>query len=173
MRKLKPTDYKLLSELIKNPRLSDRQVARKMGSSQPTITRKRRELEEERLLDYTAIPDLKKLGYEILAFTFGRWNFKDYPDTRVEEMKKFIEEHPNILFISTGSGLGYDRMGISVHKDYNGYYKTMHDYETGWGKCFEVFSTFIVSLQTDNILRNLTFKYLAELMKRENVQKKA
>jgi hypothetical protein len=63
-------------------------------------------------------------------------------------------------------------MDISVHKDYSDYSKTMQDYKTGLGKCFEVFSTFMVSLQSDNILRNLTFKYLAELMKKENVQKK-
>jgi DNA-binding Lrp family transcriptional regulator len=168
MKKLKPIDYGIISELIKDSRLSDRQVAKKIGTSQPTVTRRRIELDKERLIDYTAVPDLKKLGFEILAFTFGNWNFKEYPDTRVEEMKKIIEAHPNVLFISTGSGMGWDRMGISVHKDYTDYLKVIQDYKTGWGKCFKSFSSFIVSLQSDNVLRNITFRYLAELMKKEH-----
>jgi DNA-binding Lrp family transcriptional regulator len=165
MMKLKPIDFEIVSELITNPRLSDRQLGRILKTSQPTVTRRRTDLEKAGLLDYTAIPDLKKLGYEILAFTFGKWNFKDYPDTRVEEMKNFIEQHPNVIFISTGSGSGYDRRGISMHKDYSDYSRTMEDYRTGWGKCFESFSSFIVSLQSDNLLRNLTFRYLAKFMK--------
>ena len=170
MRKLKPTDYRLLYELVKNPRLSDRQIARVLGSSQPTITKKRTAFEKNGLLEYTAIPNFKKLGYEILAFTFGRWNLQKYPNTRVEEMKKFIEEHPNIIFISTGSGSGWDRIGVSVHKDYSDYLKTIQGYQNGWGKYFETFSSFIVSLQSDNILRDITFKYVAELMKKEHVK---
>ena len=44
LKKLKPIDYELVSELIKNSRLSDRQVAKKMNVSQPTVTRRRGEL---------------------------------------------------------------------------------------------------------------------------------
>ena len=130
MRKLKPTDYRLLYELVKNPRLSDRQIARVLGSFQPTITKKRTAFEKNGLLEYTAILNFKKLGYEILAFTFGRWNLQKYPNTRVEEMKKFIEEHPHIIFISTGSGSGWDRIGVSVHKDYSDYLKTIQAIRT-------------------------------------------
>lgn len=172
MRKLKQVDYAIISELIKNPRLSDRQLAKTLKTSQPTVTRRRTELEKEELIDYTAIPDLKKLGYEILAFTFGKWNHQQHPDTHVDEMKKFIKEHPNIIFISTGSGSGADRMGISVHKNYSDYSKVMQDYKAGWGKYFESFSSFIISLQSDNILRNLSFKLLAEAMKEEHAQEK-
>lgn len=165
MIKLKSIDYEIISELIKNSRLSDRQVAKRLGISQPTVTRRRAQLEKEGLLDYTGVPDLKKLGFEILAFTFGKWSFQKIPETHAEEIKEFIRKHPGTIFMSTGSGLGWDRVCISVHKDYSDYSKAMRDLKTELGQYCESFSSFIVSLQSDDVLRNLTFKYLTKLLK--------
>jgi DNA-binding Lrp family transcriptional regulator len=168
MLKLKPMDYALIAELVKNPRLSDRQLSKILNMSQPTITRKRTLIERQGLLDYNAIPNLRKLGYQILAFIFGSWKHKEFPDTRADEMEKYIAQIPNILFISTGSGLNYDRMAIAVFKDYSEYSKTIREFKLAWARYFADFSSFIVSLQTDNVLRNFTFKPLAEAMKREH-----
>jgi DNA-binding Lrp family transcriptional regulator len=170
MTKMKPIDYEIISELIRNSRLSDRQIAKLLGTSQPTITRRRTKLEKEGLLDYTAVPDLKKLGFEILAFTFARWNFEGHPDAHVKEMKKFVEKHPGIIFISTGSGLGWDIVSISIHKDYSDYTRNIQDFRLGFGEFYEMLSSFIVSLQSDNVLRNLTFKYLTKLLKENGTQ---
>lgn len=167
MNKLTPLDIKILFQLVKDSRQSDRKIAKALGVSQPTVTRRRAILEKQGLLEYSAIPDLKKLGFEILAFTFGRWNFQEYPDTHVEQMKQFIAQNPNIIFISTGTGSGTDRIGISVHKDYADYSRTIQNFKTGWGKYFETLSSFIVSLQTDNILQNLSFKHLASLIEQQ------
>ena len=165
MRKLKAIDYEIISELIKNSRLSDRQLAKKLGTSQPTVTRRRTELDKERLLDYTAVPDLRKLGFEILAFTFGKWNFAECPDTRVDEMKKWIDSQPGVILMSTGSGMGLDRMGLSVHKDYADYTRVIQDFKSKFGDCYEVFSSFIVSLESDVMLRSISFKSFIELLR--------
>jgi DNA-binding Lrp family transcriptional regulator len=70
MRKLELT---VISELMKNSRISDRELAKKIGKSQPTITRIRRRLEKEGYIrEYSMLPDLSKLGYELMALTFGR-----------------------------------------------------------------------------------------------------
>jgi len=45
MTKLKVIDYKILFELTKNSKISDRKLAKKVGVSQPTITRRRAKLE--------------------------------------------------------------------------------------------------------------------------------
>ena len=171
MKKLTPIDHQILFQLIKNSRQSDRQIAKTLKISQPTVTRRRTILEKNGLLEYTSIPDLKKLGFEILAFIFGKWNFQKYPDTHIDDMRKFIDNHPNIIFISTGTGQTYDRIGISFHRNYSDYSKTIQDFQEGWGKYFETFSSFIVSLQSDNILRNLTFKHLAEYMNQPDQNK--
>jgi DNA-binding Lrp family transcriptional regulator len=170
MIKLKSIDYEIISELIKNSRLSDRQVAKKLGTSQPTVTRRRTQLEKEGMLDYTGVPDLKKLGFEILAFTFGKWSFQKHPDSHVEEIKEFIRKHPGTIFMSTGSGFGWDRVCISVHKDYSDYSKVMQDFKSEWGQYCESFSSFIVSLQSDNVLRNLSFKHLTKLLRKSQTE---
>jgi DNA-binding Lrp family transcriptional regulator len=161
---LKDVELRLIAELVKNSRRSDRQLAKAIGTSQPTVSRTIKKLEKEGLLDYTAVPDLKKLGFEILAFTFGKWNFQKNPDTHVDEMKKFIDEHPNLIFVSTGAGLGSDRVGISVHKDYSDYSRVIQDFKTEFGEYYESLSSFIISLRSDTILRSITFKFLTKLL---------
>jgi DNA-binding Lrp family transcriptional regulator len=167
MNKITSLDIKILFQLVKDSRQSDRQIAKVLNVSQPTVTRRRTILEKQGFLEYSAIPNLKKLGFEILAFTFGRWNFQEYPGTRVEQMKQFIAQNPNMIFISTGTGSGYDRIGVSVHRDYADYSRTIQNFKTGWGKYFETLSSFIVSIQTDKILQNLSFKYLVNLVEQE------
>jgi len=44
---MKETELKLVSELMKNSRRSDRELARAMGVSQPTVSRMIRKLEKE------------------------------------------------------------------------------------------------------------------------------
>ena len=62
---------KLLYEMMRNSKRSDRGIAKIIGVSQPTITRMRQRLEKTGYIrDYTVIPNLEKLGYEIAAFTF-------------------------------------------------------------------------------------------------------
>jgi DNA-binding Lrp family transcriptional regulator len=159
---LKPLDYKIIAQLVRNSKQSDRQLAKTLNVSQPTITRRRIDLERKGLLDYTAVPNLGKLGFQILAFIFGKWDFQEHPTTHVEEMKDFISKHPQIVYISTGSGLNFDRMAIAFFKDYSEYSDVMQEYKASWGKYFTNFSSFIVSLKSDNILRPLTFKPLTK-----------
>jgi DNA-binding Lrp family transcriptional regulator len=166
---LKPVDWGILSELVKNSRLSDRQLARLVGVSQPTATRRRGELERERMLDYTAVPDLKRIGFEILAIILAKWKRGQYPDTNVQAAKNFIDRHPNIIFVSTGLSSHADRIAISVHRDYQDYAKFMQEVKTEWGE-FMTTDTFLVSLSNDNILRHLSFKYLTDYLKKVKPQ---
>jgi len=164
---LKDSERKIICELIKNSRGSDREIAKAVGVSQPTVTRTRNRLEKERMINYVGIPDLAKMGYEIMAFMFANWKHQEYPDTRVSKAKEFIAKHPNILFVSTGIGANSDRMGISVHKNYSDYAKYMTEMKTEWAELMEVTDIFVISLNSDNILRNLTFKQLAECIRKE------
>jgi DNA-binding Lrp family transcriptional regulator len=80
MSPLKSLDLKILSELMKNSKISDRAIAKKLGVSQPTVTRRRASLEKQRFLEHTVIPNLKKLGYGIIAITFTKYK----PDAKIE-----------------------------------------------------------------------------------------
>jgi DNA-binding Lrp family transcriptional regulator len=75
---LKDTEAALISELISNSRRSDRELARAIGVSQPTVSRMIRRLEMEGVVnEYTMIPDFRKLGYNLCAFIFLK--LKDLP----------------------------------------------------------------------------------------------
>lgn len=169
---LKPTDYAIIAELIKNSRLSDRQLGRTLHVSQPTVTRRRGQLEKEKLLDYTAIPDLGKLGYDIIAMTFGNWKYEQYPDTKVPKAKDFITGHPNIIFVSTGRGNGSDRVAVSVHKNYSDYTRFMQEIRLDWGEHMETTGSFIIALRSDDMPRPLSLKYMAESLEKENQEQK-
>jgi DNA-binding Lrp family transcriptional regulator len=173
LKELKAIDYAIIAELIKNSRPSDRQLGKILHVSQPTITRRRGELEKERLFDYTSIPDLAKLGFEILAITFGnRAVDREHAELQIEKAKDFIEEYPNIIFVSSGNGFNSDRVVMSVHKDYSDYSKFQQEIKQEWGEIMTVVGSFIISLTSDSILRHLTFKYLAELIKEEHIQQR-
>ena len=55
MNLVKDVELKLVSELIKNSRRSDREVARVLGLSQPTVGRMIKKLEKRR--NYTRVYD--------------------------------------------------------------------------------------------------------------------
>jgi DNA-binding Lrp family transcriptional regulator len=111
---------KLLYELIKNSRRSDRDLAKVLRFSQPTVTRTRRKLEDEKyILQYTAVPDFTKLGFELAAFTFAQWTSQE---AGAELPYKGLEKDPRVIFIAEGSGIdGKNAIIITVHKNYTDY----------------------------------------------------
>jgi DNA-binding Lrp family transcriptional regulator len=174
MNKISKNDYEILFELIKNCKRSDRELAKVIGISQPTITRSRTKIEKERLIsDYTAMPNLEKIGVEIIAFTF----FTVKPEDRrpkdlagkFEDWKKdsddFYAKHSNIIFASTGRGLGKNSIWISLHKNYASYVIFLRDVELRWGKYLEKTDSFIVSVESDRLRRLFTLRYLPEYLK--------
>ncbi len=156
----------VLKEMLKNSRFSDREMARRIGVSQPTITRARNELEkQEYVKSYTVIPDFSKMGYQILAFTFIK--MRSYPS--VEEAQKIVKvasewvgKHHNVIFTADGEGLGgKDIIMISLHKDYPRYSDFIRSYALEWGQVVSDFESFLVSLGAGYKFKPLDLKYLA------------
>ena len=86
---MKKNDWKLISELMKNSRRSDRELARTIGVSQPTVNRMIKKLEKEGYIkEYTMIPDFSKLGYKILAITFFKYK-QSFDAEKVKKARKF------------------------------------------------------------------------------------
>jgi DNA-binding Lrp family transcriptional regulator len=162
----------LLKEMLKNQRRSDRDLAKLFGSSQPTITRMRNQLEKGGYIKtYTIIPDFVKLGYEIMAFTFSKMKY--YPTK--EEVEKIAQlaaewanKHPNIIFAADGEGLGSDIMMISFHRNYSRYADFMRTYAMDWGQILSGFQSFIVSLGSGYKMKPFDLKYLAHDGEPEN-----
>ncbi len=121
--KLKDRDLKILSELMKNAKISDRELAGRLGVSQPTVTRRRARLEKERIIkEYTFLPDFSKLEYHIMAITLIKYNVDAAVDRerRLEAREKAMEivkQSPfEMVMAEHGMGIGYDGVTISSQR---------------------------------------------------------
>lgn len=124
---MREIEWMVLHELMKNARLSDRDLARKIGSSQPTVSRTRKKLEKKGYIkEYTIIPNFEKLGFELMAVTFIKLQ-KILTIEEIEAAKKMSLARAResssvgpfeIIMAERGVGLGYDGIFISLHEDY-------------------------------------------------------
>jgi DNA-binding Lrp family transcriptional regulator len=156
---------RLVSEMLKNSKKSDRELAGILGVSQPTVSRTRARIEKEYIKTYTIIPDFEKLGYQIMAFTFSK--MKAYPGTDVadeivKKSKAWLTKRPNVIFGADGEGLGKDLVLISFHKTYSAYADFMRSFAMEWGNYLDSFESFLVSIGAGYKLRDLDLKYLAD-----------
>jgi len=149
---------KLLCELIKNSRRSDRDLAKILGFSQPSVSRLRKILEKEAILQYTAIPDFSYLGFDLIVFTFYR--IKEPLHSLREKAEKWLKEQPNVVFSSEGQGMDADRVMMSVHRDYADFSEFHQKCRRELGPYIESFRTFIVSLRGHETRRLFTFNDL-------------
>lgn len=164
---MKVIERKMLSELIKNSRRSDRELAKAIGTSQPTATRIRSKLEKEGYIkEYTAVPNFNKVGYSILAMTFLKMDLK----MTKEEYIKFKEIHfeaiskiPYTIFLmKTGMGLGYDAVIISLHPTYASCDRFRNALRDSMISNVSDVNTFLVNLEEEKNSMPFTFSILAE-----------
>jgi DNA-binding Lrp family transcriptional regulator len=156
---------RLLKEMLRDSKRSDREIARRLGVSQPTVTRTRAQLEKDYIRTYTVIPDLVKLGYKILAFTFLK--MKSYPskeeaDRILGKAKEWTDKHPNIIFAADGEGFGKDIVMVSFHKDYPSYSDFMRTLALEWNEIISELGSFLVSIGSGFEIKPFDLKYLAD-----------
>jgi DNA-binding Lrp family transcriptional regulator len=162
---MRDVELKLTCELIKNSRRSDRELAKLIGVSQPTVSRIRTRLEKEGMLDYTAVPNLPKLGYGLVAIVFGRRNLQKHPESHIQKAAEYAKEHPNIIFGATGIGLGFDRISVSIHKDYSHYAEFVQETRVAWAEIMDV-ESFLIDLTSKDVVQHLSFKPFANWLKK-------
>ena len=157
---LKENEMKILFELIKGARRSDRQLAKAIGISQPTVTRTRIKLEKMGLVkEYTIIPDLKKMGYELLAFTL--MSFAEDRPALFDKAREWIKKQPSVIFANNGLGPGMNSMMLSLHKNYTGYTNLITDLKRDWQPNLTNLQSFIISLdRPDLTIRDFSFRHL-------------
>jgi len=157
----------LLFELMKGSKRSDRELARVLGVSQPTVTRMRKKLEESAIAEYTIIPNWGALGFELMAVTFvnirGKSKLGEEQKKTLKKCKKWMMDHPNIIFASDGTGMGMDGMMVSFHKDYTDYSKFIAEHRVEWAETLGEVKSFIVSVKGGEILKPFSLKYLEKL----------
>jgi DNA-binding Lrp family transcriptional regulator len=173
---LKEAELRLIAELMKNSRRSDRELAKVLGVSQPTVSRTIRKLEREGYIkEYTMIPDFGKLGFQMLSFTLVKLK-KQIPEDSVvqtrEQVRETLKRNPvgQILGMS-GMGLGADRIVANFHEDYSAYVRFMAFIRRHPRVEVGETNSFIVNLAGESHFQTLTLSdvadYLLKMKKKE------
>jgi len=165
MKDLKPIDYKLLFELMKDSHRSDRQLAKALGVSQPTVTRRRAMLEENYIEGYTVIPKFGQIGFEIAAFTFVKSKLKHKSVTEqteaISKLKEWYLKQPNSILVIEGRGMGWDAMCISLHKNYSDFTEFIRIQDSELADFMIDSQTFSSDLKSGIDIKPFHLKYLA------------
>jgi DNA-binding Lrp family transcriptional regulator len=164
---MKDVELKLIAELMKNSRRSDRELAKAIGVSQPTVSRAIARMEKEGVLrEYTVIPDFRKLGYSIVAITLGNIkeelrNSEKIDDARREFVKNFDDVSFEIVLDVAGIGMGHDGAIVSFHKSYSEYVDFTKRLTQMAFADPSKFESFLIDLNDERHHRDLTFSFLS------------
>ncbi len=106
-------------ELSKNARLSDRELAQRLKTSQPTVTRIRNKLFQENFIDrFLILPNLQKLGLDFQALTF----VKAQGPSVIKKVAQWAQENPHVVFVGEGEGLRMAQLMLhSLHSNFSDY----------------------------------------------------
>ncbi len=166
MKELKPLDYQLLFELMKDSHRSDRQLAKSLGISQPTVTRRRAMLEDNIIEGYTVIPKFGQIGFELAAITFLKTNLNHKKGEEKEEAFKKLQEwyikQPNVITVVNGQGMGWDAVCISLHQSYTDFAQFLRTQESELSDFIIEAQTFQADLKPGVFIKPFHLKYLAK-----------
>jgi len=166
---MKDVELRLISELMKNGRKSDRELAKAIGVSQPTVTRTRSRLEKEGIIkEYTMIPDFGKLGFEIACISLIRFT-KELTEEEFKELRRYSKDlemkNPGaVLMAMNGMGLGFNRVFISFYRNYSSYIKDMNLIKSIPNVDAAHVESFIISLGDKFHFQPITFSVIANYL---------
>ena len=163
---MKYVERRLISELMKNSRRSDRDLAKVLGVSQPTISRTIKKLEKEGYIkEYTIVPDFGKLGYTLLGYTLVKQH--QAGDEKVKEVKnetaKLDRGNPFAkITVVQGEGLGKDLLFASFYRDYSEFAEQMERIKRIPITDVNTIETFLVNISDPRNSRLLSMSKVAK-----------
>lgn len=167
---LRDVELRLISELMKNSKRSDRELAKIMRVSQSTVTRARIRLEKTGVIrEYTMIPDFCALGYNIMGAT--RFELREKPiDEKTKETRKTVideEDSPRVNLIAVeGVGSDQNRMFVNFYESYSSYDEAMKLLKQVRVVNFDRIDTFLVDLNNKRNYRVLSMSAMAKNLQR-------
>ena len=165
LKELKPIDYKIMFELMKESHRSDRQLAKAIGVSQPTITRRRDILEKDYIEGYTVIPKFGKMGFEVAAITFLKSKLKyktgDEKTKAVQKMRDWYMKQSGVIFVSEGRGMGWDVVCISLHENFADFSAFIQAQDSELSEWVIDSQTFNADLKNTTPIKPFHFKHLS------------
>jgi len=158
---MKETMMKLLSELLKDSKRSDRQLAKVLDVSQATVSRMRNRLVKDGLIrQFSVIPDAAKMGFELLAIITLK-SKRNKNDAEKAILVRHVAK-PNVIFASRAEGMGKNAVIVSIHKNYTDYSNFIEKLRFEAEGIIENYDTLLISLN-GFIAKPFSLKHLAKL----------
>jgi DNA-binding CsgD family transcriptional regulator len=114
------TEKNVYCMMVSNPEFSDSEIGNELGISRHTVSRLRRSFEQKNLVRHICLPDLKKIGFEILAFSHIRFDPRNPPNIDNDEAALLMSDS-TIFFASRI----FEAVMISIYNDYDDYKSDM------------------------------------------------
>ena len=109
-------EKKIFCSLIKYPEISNSNLSKKMEISRHTVSRLRRNFESDNLIRRINLPNLKKLGFEILTTYHIRFDPRNHPDMEKDETSSLLSDSTILL-----ASRMFETFMLSVHTDFDDY----------------------------------------------------
>jgi len=148
MANLTSREKQVLTELLKDCKTSDQEIARRLKTSRPTIFKIRERLEKKRIIKrYMPIVDFEKLNLNLQSVILYKW--RDYSKTKeLENTVKFIKTLPEVILFIKGEGMGSKTdLIISIHDDLKDYERFIRKLKYEWKDNVENVEVFLSSIE--------------------------
>ncbi|UCH71878.1 MAG: hypothetical protein JSW62_05650 [Thermoplasmatales archaeon] len=117
---LSDTEKNVYCMIVSYPEMSDNDIGKEIGVSRHTVSRLRRRFESDHLIRKISLPNLQKLGFEILTFYHIRFDPRNPPNIENDEAASLMTDS-TILFASRA----FEALMISIYRDYDDYKNDM------------------------------------------------
>jgi len=165
---MRKREKQVLIELLKNCKMSDRQLAQKLNTSQSTITRTRKRLEKRIIKKYTAIPNFSELDINLASVTFGKCD-RSKKDI-IECLECLADKYQRIIFTGEGEGMGKTCMIMSLHTDFTDFIKFKKQFKLWCKGIKDAIESFLISTTKDSF-HMIDFSNTVEDLLKENKKK--
>jgi DNA-binding Lrp family transcriptional regulator len=112
--KLSNVEKRVLYGLIRYPDIPDSKIADKIDVTRQVVSRLRKSFEYDGILKTLKIPNLKILGYEILAISHFIHNPNIPPEDRGKGIKEILSDFPQIFIINGNQ----ESLMINISRDF-------------------------------------------------------
>jgi len=172
---MKDIELKLVAELMKNSRRSERLLAKALGVTQPTVGRMIRKLEKEGVIkEYTVIPDFSKLGFTIMGSTRFQMNETPVDDSQRACMG-MMDKFAGFVGVQ-GDCAGKNRLLLSFYASFSEYCEALRLLKANPIVNVDNVDTFMVDLSNKTRYKILSMipvaNYLLERLAREEQRRK-
>jgi len=114
--KLTDREKNIYCGLVKYPEVSDSRLGKKLGVSRHTVSRLRKNFEKNFLIRKINLPNLKKLGFEIITTYHIRYDPRNHPDIEKDETTALLNNSTIMMASRT-----FETFMLCVHKDFDDY----------------------------------------------------